>query len=169
MARGWQGAFVAKGVTGLNVLETNEGDNVTRLGGIDFGAVVGVHFDNTADTLCLSGEGIEDGVTFLSTRVDTGEGQGAVLVVHDFESERAQGLFWIDDRELTGFVTFRIRLQAGASLRADWKIIDDAVEDVLDALVLESGTTESREEIESDRALADARLDGGDIRLLPSR
>ena len=53
--------LVAEGVAGLHVLQADDGDDVTGLGGVDFLAVVGVHFDHAADALGLAGEGVEHG------------------------------------------------------------------------------------------------------------
>ena len=68
--------LVAKGVTCLDVFESDDGDDVTRLCGIDLVAVVSVHFHHAGNTLGLASKGVEDGVALLDrARVDTGEGE----------------------------------------------------------------------------------------------
>ena len=57
--------LVAERVAGLDVLQADDGDDVAGLGGVDFVAVVGVHFHHAADALGLAGEGVENGVALL--------------------------------------------------------------------------------------------------------
>ena len=48
----------AKSVTGLDVLKSDQGDNVTRLGAIEFGPIVSVHLNDAANTLGFPSKGI---------------------------------------------------------------------------------------------------------------
>ncbi len=111
--------LVAEGVAGLDVLEADDGDDVTGLGGVDFVAVVGVHFDHAADALGLAGEGVENGVALLDgARVDAGEGERAELVVHDLEGEAAERACRHRRWRTCRSRCLRGPLPAGASLRS---------------------------------------------------
>ncbi len=57
--------WITKGVTGLHVFQTDEGNNVASLSAVEFLARVRMHLHNTTDTLGLTGEGVEDGVTLI--------------------------------------------------------------------------------------------------------
>ena len=152
----------------LHGLHTQEGDDVTGLCGVDFSAFISVHLDDAADALSLTGEGVEHARALRQlTGVDAGEGQCTVFVVHDLESKRTEWLAWIHDGEIAGFFTFSVHLGLRRDLSWAGQIVDDAVEHVLHALVLEGGTAVSGEEIEVDSALANALLEGFDIRLVP--
>ncbi len=77
---------IAQGVTGLNFLHANDGDNVTRLSSSQFGTLIGVHLNHTANTLCFTGEAVKDSVTLVEyAGVDTDKGQGAETVIHDLK------------------------------------------------------------------------------------
>ena len=80
---------IANGVANLDLAESNQGDDVACLSTLELDTLVGVHFHDTADALGLAGEGVQHGHAFLDlTRVYPGEGERAVLVVHDLERER---------------------------------------------------------------------------------
>ena len=84
--------FVGQGVSGLDVLETHEGNDVTCLAAVALFGVVGMHLHDTADALGLTGEGVEEGVAFLeSSGIDADEGQGSEAVVHDLEGQGTEG------------------------------------------------------------------------------
>ncbi len=158
--------LVAKGVTGLNVFESDDGNDVAGLCGVYFLTVVGVHFDHAADTLGLAGEGVEHGIALLDgARVNAGEGECAELVVHDFESEAAERCFRIDDGKLAGWCAFGVHFWEWLDVGRGRQVIDDSVEHELEALVFERGTAVGREECEVDGALADALFDLLDGRL----
>ena len=58
--------LVTEGVTGLNVLESDQGDNVTGLCSVEFDTVIGAHLNDAANTLVAAlaaysiATGIED-------------------------------------------------------------------------------------------------------------
>ena len=125
-------------MTGLDVLEADNGDDVTCLGGVDFLAVVGVHFDHAADALGLAGEGVQNGVALLDgARVDAGEGQRAELIVHDLEREAAERGGRIDDGELAGWGTFLVHFGKRLHVGRRGEVIHHGVEHELEALVFE--------------------------------
>ena len=159
---------VAESVTSLNVLETYKSHDVTRLGAVEVLTRVGVHFNDTANTLGFAGEGVEDGISLTKgAGVNAGEGQRAILVVHDLESESAEVLVRIYDGVFAGLVTFHVHFGLRRNLSRGRKEVDHGVEHELHTLVLESRSTIGREEVESDRAFTDQLLDRVDVRLFP--
>ena len=54
-------------MAGLNILHAQYRDDVARLAGINFLTSVGVHFDDTADTLRLAGISVEHGSALFDT------------------------------------------------------------------------------------------------------
>ncbi len=158
--------LVAKGVTGLDVFQTDDGDDVTCLRGVDFFAVVGVHFDHAADALGLAGEGVKDVVAFLDRAgVNTGECQGAEFVVHDLERQTAEWGGWVDDGELAGFVSFFVHFGKRLHVGRAWQVVDNGIEDELQAFVFEGRAAIGWEECEIDRSFTDALLDVFERRL----
>ena len=126
-----------------------------------------MHLNNTTDPLSLACKGIEDvGALRYLTRVDTCKGQRAVFVIHDLECKCTEWLFYLDYCEFASLLTFSIYFRLWLHFRRARKVIDDAVEYVLHALILEGRTTVSREEIEVDSALTDALLECVEVRLV---
>jgi len=125
-------------VTGLNVLQSDESDDVTSLGTIEFLAGVSVHLNDAANTLGLTSEGVQDGVSLIqNSGVDTGEGQGTELVVHDLKRQRSERPVVLDFGEGTELISVDVHLRLGRNFGRARKVVDDSVEDQLDTLVLE--------------------------------
>ncbi len=155
----------AQRVAGRGVLETRERDDVARERLLDVLAIVGMHQQHAADLFLLVLDGVEDlrGGLHLA-RIDAGEGERAdERIVHDLEGERGhRGIV----RRRTLFDRHAVELEAfdGRNVERRRQIVDDAVEQRLDALVLERRTAQHGDEREVERALADQRLelrDGG--------
>ena len=111
-------SWVTECVTCLHGLHTQEGNDVACLSRINFSALVSVHFDDAANALCLTSEGVENaGALGKLTRVNTGESQCAIFVVHDLERKCTEWFVDINSRKFTGFFTFsihfRLRLDLG--------------------------------------------------------
>ena len=159
--------WIAERVPGLHGLHPEERDNVAGLGVVHLVAVVGVHLDDASDPFGLAGRRVEDGLAlFDRPGVDAGEGEGAVLVVHDLEGQRAERLAVGDDGELAGLVALLVDFGLGRHLGWGGQIVDDPVQKRLHTLVLERGAAVGREETQVDGAFADALLDRGDVGLL---
>ena len=81
---------VCQRVTGLNVLHTDHGDDVTCLRTVDILTGVRMHLHQTANSLGLASEGVKDRVALAErARINTGKGQCTITVVHDLECQRA--------------------------------------------------------------------------------
>ena len=92
------------------------------------------------------------------TRVDTCEGQGAVTVVHDLERQRTQRLFWIHRGNLARFVTVDVHLRLRLDLRRIRQEVNHCIKNILYTFVFKGRTTVGREEVQSNRTLANALL-----------
>ena len=54
-------------VTGLDVLHTQNSNDIASLCAIEFDSLIGMHFHDTTDTFCFASEGVEDSITFVQT------------------------------------------------------------------------------------------------------
>ena len=110
-----------------------------------------MHLEQAAETFAAAGTGIDDRCAlFRHAGVDADERELAdVRVVHDLEDQRGERLIVA---AVTGNGCFGIGIGALGLPDIDRgrQIIDDGVEEELDALVLERGTAERGNELASD-------------------
>ncbi len=97
-------------------------------------------------------------------RVHAHERQRAELVVDDLERERARRRFVFDFLHADD-LTVRIDHADAAVLAGEGQVVDDAVEQLLHAFVLERRAAEDRHELAGDGALADALLEHRGVEL----
>src|SRR4029079_8838951 len=102
---------------------------------------------------------VEQRVALLDhARVEAHEGERAELVVDDLERERARRRVVLD--LLSAYLFPVLADDADAAVLAGvGQVVDDGVEHLLHALVLERRAAKHRHERPSDRAFADARLE----------
>ena len=151
---------IAERVTGAGFLQADESDDVACIGLGDFLAVVGVHENHAADTLgLLAGRVQQSRALVQDARVDAAEGQDAVLVIHELEREERQrfGVRRLADGLFAGL---RVDALDRRTVERRGKIIDNRVEQRLNALVLEGRAAEDREEGAGQNGLAQQLLDG---------
>src|SRR5690606_3302038 len=145
-------------VAGLRFLQRDERADVAGTYFLDVFRRVGLHLDDTADTLLLVARDIEQRVALLDdARVDARERQRAELVVDDLERERARRRV-VAHFLLADDVTVLVDDVDAAVLARIRHVVDDAVEQLLHALVLERRAAEDGHEVVLDRAFADALL-----------
>ena len=127
-----------------------------------------MHPEHPADALVLLLDGVVDGRSGLhDAGVDAGEGEGPDEgVVGDLEGEGREGL------GVGGVAEDLLVLVQGGSgdgvdVEGGGHVVDDGVEEGLDALVLEGRAGEDRDEGIVEGSLADEALEGGDVGLLP--
>jgi hypothetical protein len=140
-------------VAGPDVLEPDAGGDVAREDGVDVLAVVGVHLEDAAHPVLAARGRVHDLRALLErARVHPEVGQLAhVRVGHDLEGERGERL-----------VVGRLALELLVALHADAghrrqvegarQVLDDGVEQRLDALVLERRAVEDRHDLVRHRA-----------------
>ena len=147
-------------MTGLHVLHADDGNDITGLGTVEFLAGVGVHLDDTANTLGLAGKGVQHGGAFFQLAgVDTDKGQRAKAVIHDLEGEGTQWPVGVNDGKFTGLITFQVDFRLWQDFSRVRQEVYRGIQYQLNTLVLEGGTAIGREEVERDGALANTALD----------
>ena len=151
---------IGEGVAGEGVLQADGGGDVAGVDLVDVLAVVGVHLEDAPDALLAVLDGVEHVRAGLErARVDAEEGQLAdERVGGDLEGERGEGLGVVD-----GAHDFLAGARVDADDRRDverrGQVGDDRVEHGLDALVLERGAGEDRDDLVLERAQAQAVAD----------
>ena len=163
--------LVAEGLAGGGVLEADAGDDVAGEAGVTVNAVVGVHLEDAAKTLAVVLDRVVDvGARLGLAGVDADVGELAdVGVGHDLEGEGREGLLGV------GVTDVGLALEVGAVDLGDVErareVVDDGVEQLLDALVLVGGAHEDEVELAGDDTLAQGRLEvvDGDLGLRRAR
>ena len=150
----------AQGVARGGVLQANNGNDVASGASIDVDSLVGVHLQQAADTLVLVlgsvdhvGTGIKLARVHTQVRELTNEGVG-----HNLEGQSREGSLRV------GFAgVFLASLGVGAldgrNVARSRQVIDNGVEEFLNALVLVSGTHKDRVDLASDYTLAQSSLE----------
>ena len=137
------------------------------MGAVDVDTVVGVHLEDAAETLALAVGGVHHvGAGVDVTGVDAEEGELTdERVGSDLEGECGEGLVLAGGTGLGLAVVGVGALDSGDVERAR-QVVDDGVEELLDALVLVGGTHENRVELVGENTLADGGLEHVDGDLL---
>ena len=157
--------LVAEGLAGGGVLEADAGDDVAGGALVTVDALVGVHLEDAAEALAVVLDRVVDvGARLRLTGVHADVGELAdVRVGHDLEGEGREGLLGV------GVTNLGLALEVGAVDLGDVErareVVDDGVEELLDALVLVGGAHEDEVELAVDDALAESRLEGVDVDL----
>ena len=157
----------AQRIAGGRVLETRQRDDVARIGDLDVLAVVGMHQQHAADLFLLVLDRVRDLRRGLElARIDAREGQRAdERVVHDLERQRREGRV-VRRRTRVGRLAVHLEAFDRRNVQRAGQIVDDGVEQRLDALVLERRAAQHGHEREVERALADQLLQRRDVGLL---
>src|SRR5882757_2303419 len=153
--------YRGQGGTGEHVLEADAGGDVAGAHFLQLGPLIGVHLQHAADALGLAVARVVDEVAGVEhAGVDAHEGQGAdVLVGHDLEAQRGEGLVVGGPAQHDGFVIVDVVGLDRRHVDRRRQIFDDGVEHRLHALVLEGRAAQHREDFQGQGALAQAALD----------
>ena len=160
---------IAKRVARGRIFETDQRDDVAGVSLFDLGTAVGVHSDDTSDPLAL----VLGAVEHIRTRLDDAgvDAEERQLtderIRHDLERKTAERRVVVrlavhDVVLVVGIVAFDRR-----DVDRRGQIVDDGVEQQLNALVAVSGTAEHGGDVHREDALADRLFDlvGGDFLL----
>ena len=152
--------LVAKGIAGGDVLDADDGGDVAGVTGIDVRALVGLNLDQAGDALALVGARIVNGVALAERAgIDAEEDELADEgIAPELEREGAELAVVIGGR-IHGRVGIRVHALGRRDVDRAGEVIDDGIHEVLDALVLESGTADDRHELVRDGLPADACLE----------
>ena len=164
--------LVAQRVPGRDLLEADGGGDLAGADGLALLAAVGVHLEDAADALLAARRRVVDVRARLEhARVDAEVRQLAdERVGHDLERERAERL--VEARlALELLAGLRVEAVHGALVERRGQVVDDRVEQRLDALVLERGAAQDGRDREVERAGADraAQARGVDLLVLEER
>ena len=162
-------ARVAERVAGAGVLEADAGDDVAGVDGVDVVLSVLACISRRRPTRSLLPRaGVEDLVALVErARVDPEVGELAdVGVGHDLEGQGRERLLVVG-LALELLVALEVHALDRRDVERRRQVVDDGVEQGLDALVLERGAVEHRDDLAGDGGLADggAELVGGDLLL----
>ena len=152
---------VGEGVTGGGVLQPDERVDVAREGLLHRVLLVGVHLEQLADALLLAGGGVQDLHALLHLAgVDAHVGQRPEERVRgDLEGEAREGLVPVGRTGQLGRLVARLVADHVGHVERRGQVVDDTVQDGLDALVLEGGAAEDRVGLRGDGHGADAGLE----------
>src|SRR5271170_5276337 len=151
------------------ILETNRGADITREDLGNLFTLVGVHLQQTANTLRLAGTRIQHRVAGLQlTRVDADEDQLThKRVGHDLEPKRRERLVVISLADNLLFHIVGVVSDHGRNIKWARQVIDNRIEQRLNTLVLEGRTAEHRKDVHRDSRLTNSSLQLSLSRLLP--
>ena len=159
-------AFGAQRVTGGRFLHTGKRDDVACKCFVNVLTFIGVHFEHAADFFLLVLHRVQIGALGQGARIDTDEGQRTdERVVHDLEGECRERRFV---RRRTAVLLVAVHLHALniRNVERRRQIVDNGVEQRLNALVLERRTAANGHERLVQRPLADQLLHGRNVRLI---
>ena len=152
--------FVAERVARGDVLDTNDGRDVARVTRVNVLALVGLDLDESADALAFAGARIVDVVAFGKfARVDAEENEFAdERIAPELESERRE-IAAVIGRDFDRRGVIRVLTADRRNVQRAREVIDDGVDEILHALVFESGTAGDGDEFVGDGLAADGGLE----------
>ena len=159
--------LVAERVAGRDLLEADGGGDLAGAHGLALLAAVGVHLEDAADALLAArGRVVDVRAGLEHARVDPEVRQLAdERVGHDLEGQRAERL--VEARlALDLLAGLRVDARDGALVERRRQVVDDRVEQRLDALVLERRAAQDGRDREVERAGADRRAQARGVDLL---
>ena len=161
--------IVAQGVAGGGVLQADHGGDVAGVDGLDVLTVVGVHLQDTADTLSLLLGGVQNGRAGVQQAgVNADKGQTAnVGVRSDLKGQCGEGCVVVCGT-LVLLAGVRVDALDGGDVQGGGHEVDNGVEQLLHALVAVRGTAGDGNQQVLDGAVTQGLADhvGGDGFLL---
>ena len=153
-------AGVAQRIACRGGFHTRQSNDVAGKGLFNVLAVIGVHFQDTSDFFLLVLHRVEQCALLQLAGIDAAEGQRThERIVHHLEGESRKWRVIGRWPAVFGFAVEQNALDGGNVERAR-HIVDNRVEQRLDALVLERRAAQYRNEALVQRTLADQRLQG---------
>jgi hypothetical protein len=152
---------IAERVARLDVLDADDGGDVARVNGIEFLALVGLDLDEAADAVALVGARIVNrGALGELAGIDAEEDELADEGIGpELERERTElGVVVRGGRDFF-LAVVRVDAHGRGNVERAGEIIDDGVDQELDALVLEGGTADDGDKLVGDGQAADAGLE----------
>ena len=159
--------LIAKRLAGGGVLQADDGDDVACLAVVDVDLLGCVHLEQTADALALAADGVvRVGAGIQATGVDADVGELAdERIGHDLERQSGERGLLVSLAGL-GLLGVGVRALDCRDVKRARQVVDDGVEQLLDALVLVGGADEDEVQLVGDDALAQSRFELLDRELL---
>ena len=153
-------ALGAQGVTGGGVLEADASNDVAGGSVVTVDTLGGVHLEDAAEALALTVGSVDHvgaGLGAAGVNADIGELTDE-RVGHDLEDQAGEGL--VEGRMTLNLLAgVRIGTGDGLDVERAGQVVDDSVEQLLNALVLVGGTHEDEVELVGQNALAQSSLE----------
>ena len=148
---------VAERVAGGGVLQADGRGDVAGVRRLKVLAVVGVHQQDAAETLALALGGVYDGLARVDRAgIDAEEGELADIGVgHNLERQRGEGRAVVGGT-LLHLAGLRVLALDGRDVQRARQVVDDGVEQLLDALVLIRGAAYDGHHLYRERGAADS-------------
>src|SRR5581483_3780304 len=151
--------LVTERVACSDVAQTDESGDVAREDVIDVFAFAALNDHEAADALAAAGAGIVNGVAFFQlARIDTEKDELAgINVGPKFERQRAElaAIVGLDGGDVDGS---RLGALSGRDIQRAGQIIDDGIDEGLDAFFLEGVAAEARNQLDFAGQTADGGL-----------
>src|SRR5437762_11118207 len=149
--------FVAKRIAGCDVLNPDDRGDVAGITGLDVFPLVGLNLNQAADALALVCPRIVNRVALgKRTTINTEKDQFPdEWIAPKFGSKRTE-FSVIIRRRLDSFMCIGFHANRSRDIERAGQIVDDRIDQVLNAFVLESGTAHYRDKLVRDRLPADS-------------
>src|SRR6266436_422909 len=131
--------FVAKRIAGGYALQAHAGANIACIHGFNFFALIGMHLQQAADAFTRPLPRVVNvaaGLEYAGINADVGNVSDE-RVGHDFESQRGKRRI-VRSAAQNDFIVFGVHAFEWRHIHRRRKVIDDRIEQRLNALVLES-------------------------------
>ena len=152
--------LVAQRVTGGGILQTDSSRNIARVNGVDVLTVVGVHLQDTADTLIVILDRVVDGGACVQrTGVHTEEAELTdIRVSHDLEGQSCERLVVGGDTILL-LAGLGVGALDGCNVGRSRHVVNNGIQQLLNAAVLVGGAADNGNDLVRDGSLTQSRLD----------
>lgn len=151
--------YIAEGIAGGDILEADCCSDIAGVSAVDFLTMVCMHLKDTANAFFLSFCGVQNvGALVHDTGVYTEECQFTnEWVSHDLECERCH---WCAVRCFAGdFLAVKGGTFDRRNIQRRWQVVQDSIEQHLDAFVFVCGTAEYREQFAVQYLLTEGSFD----------
>ena len=152
--------LVAQRVTGGGILQADSSRNIARVNGVDVLTVVGVHLQDTADTLVVILDRVVDGGACVQrTGVHTEEAELTdIRVSHDLEGQSCERLVVRGDTILL-LAGLGVGALDGCNIGRSRHVVNNGIQQLLNAAVLVGGATDNGHDLVRDGSLTQSSLD----------
>ena len=152
--------LIAQGITSGGVLQTNSSGDIASVADVDILTVVCMHLQDTADTLVLIlNRVVNSGASLNGTRVHAEEAQLTdIRVSHNLECQCRERLI-IGRSAIFFLASLRVGALDGRNVGRSGHIINDCIQQFLNATVLVRRAADNRNDLVGNSSLTQSSLD----------